>query len=174
MVVVGCEAGTYSSARGASSDATCTPCRVGTSSQQSGATSNATCKICSPGSISSSTGRGECDYCYHLLTTYLLFTYNLLLLPWFDQLEHWQRRVRLLPPLTDYLLIIYLQFTTAPLVRSARALAEQSATLLVMSSKYLVYLVSCALARSARVLAEESATTASTYYLLTHYLLTAY
>ena len=63
MVVIGCKAGTYSSARGAATNATCRGCAVGMQSQQIGASSEKTCRTCAPGNFATAEGSRECSKC---------------------------------------------------------------------------------------------------------------
>jgi hypothetical protein len=63
MVFVRCSAGTYSSVRGATSNATCTPCPLGKQSLQRGASSSKTCRDCLPGSFASDVGSTACSSC---------------------------------------------------------------------------------------------------------------
>jgi len=58
-----CDAGKYSTATGATSDATCQNCNAGKYSTATGATSDATCQNCAAGRFQGSTGQLSCSTC---------------------------------------------------------------------------------------------------------------
>ena len=63
---IACAPGTYSSTPGTSSSTTCTACAPGTYSTATGASSSTTCTACAPGTYSTATGASSsatCAYC---------------------------------------------------------------------------------------------------------------